>query len=478
MRWRIPAPRALLWAAVASFATGFTALSILRHRAFNTGRFDLGNIVQAVWTTAHGDFLQQTALNGQQISRLGVHFEPILAVFAPLWYLWPSPDLLLTVQAVLVSLGALPVFWLGRKHIGSERAALGLALAYLLYPPLQWMALDEFHPGALACPLLLFAFWYLDEDRLVPFTVFAVLAASTREEIAFVVAGLGVWYSLSRRRWLTGGVIAVLAAAAAAVVIEVVTPHFRHGAPLSFYGRYKEIGGSPGGILRTMVTHPLRALEVAFDRRGLGYLLELALPLAAICLAAPLALLPAVPVLALNLLSGAPAQTSIHYHYVAGEIPALLVAAVFGTAWLSRRRPRLAVPVAGLVLLAALVGNYRLGPLPFWSHVPGGQKLLANRSSVSHHARVAARALRLVPGRAVVSATNSLGAHLSARPRILSFPVTAGATWIAYDEKHPSVADRTVTPREASRRLEQVRRNPSWKLAFGEDGVLIFTRSR
>ncbi len=257
MTHRLLAPRALLWAAMVSFATGFASLSILRHRAFNTGRFDLGNLVQAVWTTAHGDFLQQTALNGRQISRLGVHFEPILAAFAPLWYLWPSPDMLLTVQAVAVALGALPVFWLARKHLHSERAALGFALVYLVYPPLQWMALDEFHPGALACPLLLFAFWYLDEDRLVPFAVFALIACTTREEIALVVAGLGVWYALSRRRWITGSVVAVAGAAVAAIVIGLVTPHFRHGAPLSFYGRYKDVGGSPSHVLRTIVTHPL-----------------------------------------------------------------------------------------------------------------------------------------------------------------------------------------------------------------------------
>jgi len=42
-------PRALLWTAIGAYAAGFSALSILRQRAFSTGRFDLGNMVQAVW---------------------------------------------------------------------------------------------------------------------------------------------------------------------------------------------------------------------------------------------------------------------------------------------------------------------------------------------------------------------------------------------------------------------------------------------
>src|SRR5438309_2994215 len=226
MMRRLQSPSLLLWSAIAAYAAAFSALSILRHRSFQTGRFDLGNMVQAVWSTAHGHPLQLTGLRGDQISRLAAHFDPVLAAFAPLWLVWPSPDSLLVAQAVAVALGALPVFWLARKHLGSERAGAAFALAYLLYPPTQWLTLNEFHPVALACPLLLFAIWYLDEGRLLPFAVCAVLAATTKEEIAFVVAGLGIWYALARGRRLEGAAIAAGGIAVALIAIEVVIPHF------------------------------------------------------------------------------------------------------------------------------------------------------------------------------------------------------------------------------------------------------------
>ena len=103
---RALSPRALLWAGMTAFALGFSVLSVLQHAAFNTGRFDLGNMTQVVWSTANGDFLRMTSLEGEQISRLAAHVDPILALFAPLWLVWPSPDLLVTSQAVLVALGA------------------------------------------------------------------------------------------------------------------------------------------------------------------------------------------------------------------------------------------------------------------------------------------------------------------------------------------------------------------------------------
>ncbi len=458
-------------AATASGA-GFAALSVLRHRAFVTGRFDLGNMVQAVWWTAHGHPLRMTNLHGQQISRLAAHVDPILTVFGPLWWIWPSPDLLLVTQAFAVASGAWPVFLLARKHLGSSRAALGFGLAYLLYPATGWLTLNEFHPVALATPLLLFAFWYLDNDRLLPFALCAVAAAACKEEIGLVAAGFGVWYALARRRRLAGMAIAVLGVAWSAIAIGVVIPHYHATGESDFYGRYSEVGGSAAGIVETTFMHPLRIAEAAFGARDLHYLLDLVAPLAALCLLAPLVLVAALPELAINLLSATTTQTSIHFHYTAGLIPPLVIGAVLG----AKRLSRWTLPVAVIVVIAALVGNYRLGPIPGWRHVPGGETFQATAARVTEHDRIAARALRLIPKSAVVSATNTLGAHLSARRRVLSFPFLQDATWIAADETQPGYADR-YAPLPTAVELAALRRNPDWRLVFEQDGVLVFNRA-
>ena len=470
-RLPLPSARALLFAAMLAYAAGFAALSSLRHEAFFTGRFDLGNMVQAVWTTAHGHPLQMTDLHGEQISRLAAHVDPILVLFAPLWWVWPSAHMLLLAQAIAIALGALPVYLLARKHLGSPQAALGFALAYLLYPATGWLTLNEFHPVALATPLLLLAFWYLDEDRLLPFAVTAVAAAACKEEIPLVIAGFGIWYALARRRWLAGAAIALAGAVWAGLAIAIVIPHYNAGAESDFYGRYSEVGGSAGGIVRTALTHPLRIADAAFSARDLHYLLQLAAPLAALFLLAPLVLVAALPELALNLLSSTTTQTSIHFHYTAGLIPPLVIGSILG----AKRLPRWPVAAAAVVVLAALVGNYRLGPIPGWRHVPGGQQFQATAGRVTAHDRIAERALHLIPEHAVVAATNTLAAHLSARRRVLSFPFVEDAQWIAADETQPGYADR-YAPLPTAIVLASLRRNPEWQLVFERDGILVFHR--
>ena len=428
-------PAVLVWAAAAAFAGGFGATAVLRHRAFESGRFDLGNMTQAVWSTAHGNVLSVTDVHGEQVSRLGSHFDPILAVLAPLWWLWPDPELLLVVQAVAVASGALPVFWLARKHIASNRAAATLALAYLLAPPVQWLTVSDFHPVALACPLLLFAWWHLDEGRLWAFALLAVAAIATKEHVGLAVAAMGVWYAVRLQAPKTGAAIAVAAGAAALIAVLVVVPHFAPAGASAFESRYE----SP-----------------SLDGRDLAYLASLLLPLALMPLAGPLALLAALPELALNLLSSTVTQTSVKTHYAATAVPALLAATVFGVA-------RVGARFAYVVALAALAGMAVLGPL---GRVP---------VRADPHDAAARRGLALVPAGAPVSATNTLGAHLSARRRIFSFPVLREADWVVVDERRLTYLD-SLRPERARPALAELRRNPQWRLVFAEDGILVFRR--
>ena len=113
---------------IVAWAGLFSWLSVQRYRGFSTGRFDLGNMVQAVWSTANGHFLDTTDVSGIQFNRLGAHVDPVLALFAPLWMVWSSPEMLLVAQAVIVALGALPAFWLGRRWLGDDRLAVAGAI--------------------------------------------------------------------------------------------------------------------------------------------------------------------------------------------------------------------------------------------------------------------------------------------------------------------------------------------------------------
>jgi uncharacterized membrane protein len=72
-------------------------------------------------------------------------------------------------------------------------------------------------------------------------------------------------------------------------------------------------------------------------RLKLTYVLQLFAPLALISLASPIVLIPALPTFALSVLSSHEQQGSIYLHHNAPIIPAMLVAAIFGLEWITRR---------------------------------------------------------------------------------------------------------------------------------------------
>jgi uncharacterized membrane protein len=466
MRLRVALPASpaarLTLAATLSWLGLFWAYGIARHAAFITARLDLGDMTQALWNTAHGRFLEATLFNGENVSRLGGHVDPLLAAFTPLWWLWPSPLLLISISAIVSASGVLPVYRLAGKHLGSDRAAAEFSLVYLLCPLTQWNAIWDFHPVSLAIPLILWAVWFLDEDRLFAFAAVALLAAASKEEIPLAVGFLGLWYARAHGRKLVGATIFLLGMTLTLVDFLIVIPHFSAAGAEPFAGRYIDVGGTPHGIIRTALSDPGRIISVAFSAHNVGYLVALAVLFGGLCFGSPLLALGALPDLVINILSNNPNQTSLQFQYTAGIFPFFLAASIFTARKLQPRVPSVAQIAVGFALLGCIL----FGPLRFAGPVVRG----ALPGNAERKAAVAA--VSRIPADAAVSASNRLGGHLSARRYIYVFPKLRNATWAAFD-----VNDKTsVGVPGFAARIRRLRYSPQWTLVYDRSGVLVFRK--
>ena len=468
------------------FAAVYGLLSWLKYRAYMDARFDLGNMVQAVYNTAHGHFLEITTgdLEPRQMSRLGSHVDPILALFAIPWLVWPSPVMLLVGQAAIVATGAWPAYRLGTRVTRDPSAGAFLAGAYLLYPALGFLVLNEFHPVALATPLLLWAFLYMDEDRWVRAAVFLVLAAACKETVPLVIAFMGAYFAIRKRSpWPL--VVTVLGVAWFAAAVWVVIPHY-NGDQSSFIARYGDYGSGAGEVAKNALLHPGRTVEDLFSESNLRYWLALLWPLGFTSLFSPLTTLIALPEYALNALSATVYQRRIEFHYTALEIPFLFAAAVLGVQrlwrWLGggfRKSEKLMrgervqrSTLALTVLLCAVAGNFVLGPLPF--SLPGAAYDGADYAKSSHDVALD-EAVAMIPDDVKVSANNNAGAQLAARRVAYIFPYFAAADWVIVDQRHPFFYDKE-DEKLHSLALGRLVLDPNFRSVFAKDGVLVFKR--
>jgi uncharacterized membrane protein len=464
-RWGLP----LTILVALAFASWFGALAIARHEAFQTAGYDLGNADQALWNTAHGRPLRFTNWVGKdnwfrEPTRLGMHVEPIYFLLVPLYWLWEDVRALLAFQAAAVALGAISAYRLARRQLHSEAAGAILALAYLAHPGLHSLVTSDFHAVALAAPLLLAAFDFMEEKRNRPFALTAALAMATKENIPLVVVGLGVWAWLVQRRRHLGAIVILLAFAWFAIAVFLVIPAYNVVGHSPYLSRYQ------AAMHRAVVPYVLTSLT---DRNARRYYLDYLLPLAGLSLLSPPALIPAIPELAINLLSEDRQMRVFGRQYVAALIPIATAATALGLAnlwaWIRSRCPAWLKPAQMATLSLLLLAS--AWSLSHSSWTPLAADFQWPRPT-SHQRRLAELAA-LIPPDASLCTQDNLNPHFTHRPTIHLLPYSLDCEYALLDvESYPGNNYGDVQTYLRQRLLE----SGEFGLITANDGYALFQR--
>lgn len=324
----------LLGLSMLVYAVVMSHLTILRYDTFKATAFDLGNMDQAVWNTLHGRpfvFTNQGADWYGPSTRLAQHVEPIILPLSLLYIFGADPRILLVFQTLALMSGALPVFLLTRKYIPIwPLFAAVMSIAYLFTPALLGVNIFDFHPVSLATPLLLYAVLALTHRRYIWFLVACVLAAACKEEIPLVIALFGILVIWKYRLPRLGTALIIGGVLWSGLAFGVIMPHFYPGTQHNnFWYRYEMLGATPKDAMINVLLHPwILVVFITLDR--IYYLGNLCRSTGFFALLAPEWLLPALPSLAITLLSTDPLLYSGVYHYNAAVIPFIMLAAIHG----------------------------------------------------------------------------------------------------------------------------------------------------
>lgn len=344
-----------VWMAAAAYALCFTVLNWQLYRGLLLPHGDSAMYEEHIWNLLHGKGFRSYLDNGRLF--LGEHLQVIHLLLIPLYLLWPSQMLLELSQSVGLACGAIPVYWLARRHSGNRGAAILLAGAYLLYFPMQALDISvdfkTFRPSAFEIPFLLFGLDALERGRLRAFFLWLGLCLLCQEDAAMVIAPLGVWMACSttmlfraeergaqQRRWLGAG-LAVAGFGYVVFVIKVALPWFRGGQDVHFASYFSQFGHSTSEIVWTILTQPQRLWQELFVPEAGTYLAGMLIPLGCLPLLSPGRAAVAAPlfgILCLNTLARSPL-----HHFHAPLVPILFWAAAAGlgnapTCWIWLRQ--------------------------------------------------------------------------------------------------------------------------------------------
>lgn len=408
----------ILWAAIISYISYFSYLSIEKHNNFFTGRFDLGNMDQTVWNTLNGRFFQLTNPDGTQtISRLAIHADFILALISPLYVFWNDPRALLVLQAIVLGLGGLFIYKISNYVLKNNYLSLIFCISYLLNPFVQKQNLFDFHAVTLATTFLLASFYFLIKKKNRLFLFFLVLTLLTKES-AYIVGFLLALFAFIRtkNKWWLG--FALLCILLFYFLVSYAIPQSRGSAHFATE-YFQEFGSSPFDIGKNMLLDPIKTTKLLLTFPNLIYAYKLLLPLGFLSLLSPSFLIFAAPDALINLLAKNENLRSINFHYAAVILPFIYISAIFGVKNLLSKTPRFinSKVLANFILIISVFATFQYGVLPGAKKptLETYNKFLPERSKIENF-------LHKIPPGLKVAATNNLGAHLSHREFIFTIP--------------------------------------------------------
>jgi len=324
-------PLLVVLVAAAGYASWFSLVTLEAHWNGHTRSYDLAIFDNLFWNVVNGgEFLVSTPAGGGVSSHFARHATPIAYALAPFYALHRAASTLLVLQAILIGFAALPLYCFARVHLG-RWLACGIALAFLLYPPLHGSNLYDFHFLSIS-PLFVFCVAYALETRGRLWLALAVLLTLTvREDVAIAVAVLGAYHVLANRRVHAGVVLFLVGSAWFALMKFALMPMAAPGSSYDFLyqGLLPEGEAGFGGVIRTLLSNPSFVLSSLLTLPKLEYALLILVPLAFVPLRRPLGALFTLPGILFTLLSTDYEPTiSISFQYTAFWSPYLFVATV------------------------------------------------------------------------------------------------------------------------------------------------------
>jgi uncharacterized membrane protein len=303
----------------------WTVASLLQYAHYGDSSWDLSIFTEEVKAYAHFHVpIVDIKAPGYDI--LGDHFSPVFALLAPLWWLWPSPAVLLLAQNALFAWSAAVVTDTAGRLLTPLRGVL-VGIAFGLSFGVQSAISVQTHEIAFAMPLLAVVCRQLLFRRWTRAAWWAVPLVLVKEDLGLTVAAVGVvMLVMCRERWRTASLLLVGGVLATVLLMNVVIPYF------NLYHHYDYAGGMPS-------MNPLKDSWTIFSDHDKTTTLFITFGVTGfICLRSPLALL-SVPTLLWRMLSTqSPYYQTIWWQYSADVMPIVFLAAVDGILKLSLSR--------------------------------------------------------------------------------------------------------------------------------------------
>ncbi|MCU0642897.1 MAG: DUF2079 domain-containing protein [bacterium] len=434
-------PFFLLWGFVIAYIVIFSYLGIVRYESYNSSAYDLGIMIQVIWNTGHGYFLQDSINMGYPMTRFWMaHWEFIFILIAFVYRLISHPYTIIILQTLVVGLGAVPLYWLAKEQIHDKSTAVTFAFAYLMYPAIQNANLADVHGIVFAAPLLIYAFYFMIKKNYKMFYLFGFLALICREDVALLLVMMGIYLFLFQKDRKHGLVTAIISGVYFLIWFQRMKIRSILGLPEFEIMPGAETHWSHWGNLSE---DPAYFIEFFARKYNIWYFVYIFAPVVFISFIEWKILLIATPIFLINLSSNYYYTHDVEHYYSAIIAPFVFISAIYATAKIYEFfrvkfkgrfkeravRENVFSTISSLVFVLAIVFFF-----------VKSNALDIRKWKITDHHRAINAMIKKIPQDASLTAENRLVLHAAERREIYVFNDNIGKVdYILWDFYAPSV---------------------------------------
>lgn len=310
------------WAIYVSWGT------IARHHNFYSHAFDLGIQENLIWNLTYGYGWYSSVMGN--IHYLGNHTSFIYLFLLPIYRLFSTTETLLVIQAIVLAVASIPLFYFARRALESDLAAFILAICYLLNPAIQGGAFYDFHELCFS-PVLFFSllyFWISDQKRKLWIAAFLLLLV--KEDLSLVLATLGIALAFLGNARI--GLQLVVLGIAGYVILQLTIIPLYAGYETSYVHYFdRTISGisSPGELALAILSDPLDISMAAMNSERAKYLFQTLGSNSFVPIFSPASFVTQSYGLFLAIFGGSKALYELGFQYAFNWIPQIFVGSIF-----------------------------------------------------------------------------------------------------------------------------------------------------
>jgi uncharacterized membrane protein len=425
------------------FGLIYCSISLVNHYQFRTSALDLGFNTYALYCYAH--LINPMFIAKPEINYLGNHFNLIILLFVPFYYLFGSYTLLI-IQILAVLAGGLGVYFYARlKTRYTWLPVIILFQFYSLWGIYSALAYD-FHFVVIAAMLVPWFIYFYETENRKYVLILLILIILCKENMAlwmvFIILGLYIKDNFRKLKtrpfyYISLFLITVLYFI---LVVGLIMPPINKGAvPIYFNNYYSHIGQSFSEIIVNLITHPKDTFGLFFkniypDKLYNGIKAELYLVILVsggiALLFKPYYLIMLIPIFTQKMLSKDPLLWGTLYHYSIEFVP-IISLALFD--WINSFHNK----KIGYIIVITFMLSTSLTSLKLIDHrksVWYSPSLMRFYSKIHYDSSLKYReiykALKLIPAGANVCAHHSVAPHIADRRTLYQFPMIKNAEYI------------------------------------------------